>query len=78
MSQEQIKQSVIKFYEYDYEKTLFPMNTCRIINNAYEQLLQYINKINNPATSEYCFLPQQVVYASKAKQHLRRTKNLIL
>lgn len=71
------KDKVLEFYNSDFEGTLFPLETCKfIIENAYDELDVYLNKVENPQDKEYCFLPQQVVYASKAKQHLRRTKKL--
>ncbi|MGR5145565.1 antiviral reverse transcriptase Drt5 [Photobacterium alginatilyticum] len=72
-----MKEKVLELYNSDFEGTLFPMETCRvIIENAYDELVEYIKKIANPDDKAYCFLPQQVVYASKSKQHLRRTKKL--
>lgn len=71
-----MKEKVLEFYNSDYEGTLFPMETCKIIiENAYDELTEYLAKIAEHNSTE-CFLPQQVVYASKAKQHLRRTKKL--
>jgi hypothetical protein len=71
------KDNILEFYNSDFEGTLFPMATCQfIIENAYDELDIYLKKVANPQERAYCFLPQQVVYASKAKQHLRRTKKL--
>ncbi|QBQ17146.1 antiviral reverse transcriptase Drt5 [Acinetobacter haemolyticus] len=72
-----MKARILEFYNLDFEGTLFPMETCRVvIENAYDELVTYINKIGNDNEPNFCFLPQQVVYASKPKQHLRRTKKL--
>ncbi|MCD9493373.1 antiviral reverse transcriptase Drt5 [Photobacterium carnosum] len=71
------KKAVLEFYNSDFDGTLFPMETCRIIiNHAYDDLVTYIEKIVDDRCQEYCFLSQQVVYTSKPKQHLRRTKKL--
>ncbi|HDM8230460.1 TPA: hypothetical protein P0E37_005004 [Vibrio campbellii] len=72
-----MKEKVLEFYNSDFEGTLFPMETCRVvIENAYDELVTYIEKVGKDSEPNFSFLPQQVVYASKAKQHLRRTKKL--
>lgn len=65
------------FYLWDYEGTIFPMETCRVLveNNAAE-LSAHISKISNPNEKDYSFLSQETVYASKANHHLRRTMKL--
>ncbi|ELV8553717.1 TPA: hypothetical protein N3C02_004488 [Vibrio parahaemolyticus] len=68
---------VKEFYLADYNEMLFPMETCRyLVENAPTLISEFINNIQDPQKSEYCFLPQQTVSASKAKHHVRRTKKL--
>lgn len=68
---------VKEFYLEDYEATLFPMETCRLlVERSNESLSSYIEKISNPKEKDFCFLPQETVYACKAKHHLRRTMKL--
>jgi len=65
------------FYLWDYNGTLFPMDTCKVlIENHNEEISSYINNISNPKEKGFCFLPQETVYASKTQQHLRRTLKL--
>ncbi|WP_187984743.1 RNA-directed DNA polymerase [Vibrio metschnikovii] len=66
-----------EFYLWDFEGTLFPMDTCRLlIEHKAEALDEYINKISDPTQSQYSFLSQETVYANKAQYHLRRTMKL--
>ena len=68
---------VKEFYLEDYKEMLFPMETCRfIIEQSPELLSNFIKNIEDTSKPEYCFLPQESVCASKAKQHIRRTKKL--
>lgn len=70
-------QKVKDFYLWDYEGTLFPMETCKvIIENSSEALSSYIEKIANSGEKNYSFLSQETVYASKTQHHLRRTMKL--
>ena len=70
-------EKVKEFYLTDYEGTLFPMETCRVvIDKATKEISEYISKIANPENKEHSFLPQETVYASKTKYHLRRTMKL--
>jgi len=70
-------QKVKDFYLWDYEGTLFPMETCRVlIENNNEDISSFIEKIANPSEKDYCFLPQETVYANKPQHHLRRTLKL--
>lgn len=65
------------FYLEDYEGTIFPMETCKfMVENASKELTDYIVKVANDREKAYCFLPQETVYASKTKHHLRRTIKL--
>ncbi len=65
------------FYLWDYEGTLFPMETCRLlIENNSESISKYISKIANPKEKDFSFLSQETVYASKTQHHLRRTMKL--
>jgi hypothetical protein len=66
-----------EFYLEDYQEMLFPMETCRfIIEKSPDLLSNFIKDIEDASKPEYCFLPQESVCASKAKQHIRRTKKL--
>lgn len=68
---------VKEFYLEDYQEMLFPMETCRfIIDKSPELISQFIKDIEDNSKVEYCFLAQESVCASKAKQHIRRTKKL--
>lgn len=68
---------VKEFYLEDYQEMLFPMETCRfIIEQSPDLLSDFIKAIEDTSKPEYCFLPQESVCASKAKQHIRRTKKL--
>ncbi len=68
---------VKEFYLWDYEGTLFPMETCRVLIEKHsEEIASHILKIADKKEAEYCFLPQETVYASKTQHHLRRTLKL--
>ncbi|TOQ03613.1 hypothetical protein CGH03_20700, partial [Vibrio parahaemolyticus] len=68
-----MKDRILEFYNADFEGTLFPMETCRVvIENAFDELVAYIEKVATKSEPNFSFLAQQDVYASKAKQHLRR------
>lgn len=69
--------NVKEFYIWDYEKTLFPMETCRLLIEAENNSIsEYISKVTNTKESDFSFLPQETVYACKTKHHLRRTMKL--
>ena len=70
--------NVIEFYKQDFSSTLFPLNTNLIlIENHLEELNKYVyEKILNSEMTEHSFLSQQKVYATKPKNHLRRTIKL--
>lgn len=66
-----------EFYLWDFEGTLFPMETCRLlIEHRADALDEYIKKIVDPAQTQHSFLSQETVYANKAQYHLRRTMKL--
>lgn len=68
---------VKEFYLWDYEGTLFPMDTCKLlVEKNSEAISTYIGRIANPKDKETSFLSQETVYASKTKYHLRRTMKL--
>ncbi|MBU3845818.1 MAG: RNA-directed DNA polymerase [Candidatus Acinetobacter avistercoris] len=70
--------NVIEFYKQDFPSTLFPLNTNLIlIENHSEEINKYVyEKILNSEMTEHSFLSQQKVYATKPKNHLRRTIKL--
>lgn len=70
--------NVIEFYKQDFPSTLFPLNTNLIlIENHSEEISKYVyEKILNSEMTEHSFLSQQKVYATKPKNHLRRTIKL--
>lgn len=70
--------STVEFYKNDFSSTLFPLNTNLIlIENYSSELSQYIyEKILDPNIVESSFLSQQKVFATKPKNHLRRTSKL--
>lgn len=66
-----------EYYLADIEETLFPMETCRfIVENAGEEISKYIESIKDPELRDFCFLPQETVYAAKTSHHQRRTIKL--
>jgi hypothetical protein len=63
-------QKAKEFYLWDYDGTLFPMETCRVlIENSSEEISSYIKRIGSDKEKEYCFLPQETVYSSKTQRH---------
>ena len=70
-------EKVKDFYLWDYDNTLFPMETCRLlIERNHSELSKYIVNISDNSKKDYVFLPQETVYASKPRHHLRRTMKL--
>ena len=70
-------EKVKDFYLWDYDNTLFPMETCRLlIERNHAELAKYIVNISDSSKKDYVFLPQETVYASKPRHHLRRTMKL--
>lgn len=68
-----------EFFEYDFASTLFPMETCRIlIVNGAAEIDAHIQRCLSKADEDkaYQFLAQTRVYASKPRNHLRRTVKL--
>lgn len=71
--------STKEFFEYDYYSALFPMDTCRfLITNGERKIQEHIKRClsDKPKDSSFQFLAQTRVYASKPKNHLRRTVKL--
>lgn len=70
--------STLKFIEKDFSSTLFPLKTNLIMAQYHgNEISEYIyQKILNDGEVEHNFLPQQKVYATKPKGHLRRTVKL--
>lgn len=70
--------STVEFYKNDFPSTLFPLNTNLIlIENYSSELSQYIyEKVLDPNATDSSFLSQQKVFATKPKNHLRRTSKL--
>lgn len=70
--------STVEFYKNDFPSTLFPLNTNLIlIENYASELSQYIyEKVLDPNATDSSFLSQQKVFATKPKNHLRRTSKL--
>ena len=68
----------IGFYAGDFQKTLFPLDTNRILVEKGSHLLgDFIyGKITHKKESSYKFLPQVRAYAAKHGYHLRRTQKL--
>jgi hypothetical protein len=66
------------FLSSDLPATLFPLKTNRLLAEVHgQEISDYINKrVLNDAFSEDSFLPQQKVFATKPKGHLRRTVKL--
>lgn len=71
--------STREFFAYDYFSALFPMETSRfLIENGEKKIRAHINKClsDKPEDASFQFLAQTRVYASKPKNHLRRTVKL--
>lgn len=66
------------FIRWDYWGTLFPLRTNAIVLQFNEAGLRdfVYSKVLSKADKESCFLPQQRVFATKPKGHLRRTVKL--
>ena len=62
----------------DYQRTLFPLSTTKVIAENWGQpTLEYVyQKVLNPAEVEHSFLAQARCYSSKQGFHLRRTVKL--
>lgn len=68
-----------EFFEYDFSSTLFPMETCRfLIFNGAPEIEGHIQRCLSKSDNDkaYQFLAQTRVYASKPRNHLRRTVKL--
>jgi len=70
--------STHKFMELDFPGTLFPLKTNLILaQSSSADLEAYIyGRVLNEASKGDSFLPQQKVFATKPKDHLRRTVKL--
>lgn len=68
----------VKFYESDLAGTLFPLRTNLLLVQTHNsELSDYIyQRILSEECPEDSFLPQQRVYATKPRGHLRRTTKL--
>lgn len=69
---------LIQFFIADFPRTLFPLNTNRIlIENAAPAIGEFVyESITHEKDSEQQFLPQVRAYAAKPDLHLRRTLKL--
>lgn len=70
--------ATVQFFEIDFAATLFPLKTnLLVVQNHGAELSDHIyQRILNPNHPEDSFLPQQRVYATKPRGHLRRTSKL--
>jgi len=68
----------VKFYEADFPATLYPLRTnLLLVQNHSTELSEYIyQRVLNGNCEADKFLPQQTVYATKPRGHLRRTVKL--
>lgn len=65
------------FYNADYQKTLFPMETNKfLIETGQTEIRRFIFKCLSQTEETYSFRSQTRVYAAKSKNHLRRTVKL--
>ena len=65
------------FYNGDYRKTLFPMETNKIlIETGKAEIENFLRKCLNQTEEAYSFRSQTRVYAAKPGNHLRRTVKL--
>ena len=72
-------QSAKDFFDYDFLSTLFPMETCRfLIDQGTVEIDAHIQRCLSKTDEDkaYQFLAQSRVYASKPRNHLRRTVKL--
>ena len=68
-----------EFFEYDFNSALFPMETCRyLIGKGIVEIEAHIQRCLSKANDDeaHQFLAQTRVYASKPRNHLRRTMKL--
>lgn len=69
--------STLEFYNEDFGRTLFPLNTNKfLINNGESLVKDYINKCLDKDNNHYSFISQIRVYGAKPENHLRRTVKL--
>lgn len=70
--------STVEFFERDFSGTLFPLKTNLLLVQKHSaEMSDYIyQRILSDAHPEDNFLPQQRVYSTKPKGHLRRTVKL--
>ncbi len=71
--------TALEFFEYDFLSTLFPMETCRfLITEGESEIKSHITRCLSKKEDDkpYQFLAQSRVYASKPRNHLRRTVKL--
>lgn len=71
--------STKQFFDYDFFSALFPMETCRfLIEKGEKRIKEHIKKCLNDKQEDtaFQFMAQTRVYASKPKNHLRRTLKL--
>lgn len=76
---QKIEISAAAFLRDDLSRTLFPMDTSRILLEAGEDLIkEYVRRVqsDDDADVAFNFLPQQRAYATKGQKHLRRTVKL--
>ena len=71
-------EKTINFYTTDFPRTLFPLDTNRVlIESSAAELGDYVyGRITHNKGSDHSFLPQTKVYAAKPHYHLRRTAKL--
>jgi Reverse transcriptase (RNA-dependent DNA polymerase) len=74
--------SSVAFFLEDYQRTLFPLRTNKILAEAgFKKVLEFGHKgsstsASGPSSNGPSFLPQKRVFAMKAGWHLRRTFKL--
>jgi hypothetical protein len=70
-------ESTLAFYLEDFGKTLFPLNTNKILIESGEaEIKQYIERCLDDNDKAHAFTPQRRVYAAKPGKYLRRTVKL--
>jgi hypothetical protein len=70
-------QSVREFFFEDFSKTLFPLQTNRVlVERGESEIREYISKCLDDTVHAYGFSPQKRVFVSKPKGYLRRTAKL--
>lgn len=74
---QELKLTTREFFLDDFNKTLFPLKTNKLLVELGEsEIISYIKKCLDVKEPSYSFLHQRRLYASKVSRHVRRTVKL--